>query len=66
MACFHQGMAYGDLPRRTASDKVLRDKAFNVVQKLQNTMNINVDMLQWFIFFSIKRLLVVPLKARLC
>ena len=31
-ACFQHDMAYGDfrdLPRRTAADKVLRDKAFN-------------------------------------
>ena len=32
-ACFQHDMAYGDfkdLTRRTASDKVLRDKAFNI------------------------------------
>ena len=32
-ACFQHDMAYGDfkdLARRTASDKVLRDKAFNI------------------------------------
>ena len=32
-ACFQHDMAYGDfkdLQRRTASDKVLRDKAFNI------------------------------------
>ena len=32
-ACFQQDMAYGDfkdLKRRTAADKVLRDKAFNI------------------------------------
>ena len=35
MACFQHDMAYGDfkdLARRTASDKVLRDKAFNIVK----------------------------------
>ena len=26
----------GDLPRRTASDKVLRDKAFNIVKNPNN------------------------------
>ena len=34
-ACFQHDMAYGDfrdLPRRTAVDKVLRDKAFNVAK----------------------------------
>ena len=41
-------MAYGDfkdLIRRAISTKVLRDKAFNIA-KIQNTMNINVDLLQ--------------------
>ena len=34
-ACFQHYMAYGDfkdLSRRTASDKVLRNKAFNIVK----------------------------------
>ena len=34
-ACFQQDMAYGDfkdLPRKTASDKILCDKAFNVAK----------------------------------
>ena len=34
-ACFQNDMAYGyfkDLERRTASDKVLRDKAFNIAK----------------------------------
>ena len=34
-ACFQDGMVYGDfkdLPRRTASDKALRDKAFNIAK----------------------------------
>ena len=33
-ACFQHDMAYGDfkdLPKRTATDKVLRDKAFKIV-----------------------------------
>ena len=33
--CFQHGMVYGDfksLPRRIACDKVLRDKAFNIVK----------------------------------
>ena len=29
-ACFQHDMAYGDLAGRTASDKVLSDKAFNI------------------------------------
>ena len=34
-ACFQHGMAYGDfkdLTRRTASDKILRDDAFNIAK----------------------------------
>ena len=34
-ACFQHDMAYGDfkdLPKRTAADKVLRDKAFNIAK----------------------------------
>ena len=34
-ACFHRDMAYGDfedLARRTASDKILRETAFNIVK----------------------------------
>ena len=37
-ACFQHDMAYGDfkyLARRTASDKVLRDKAFNIAKNLR-------------------------------
>ena len=55
-ACFQHDMAYGDfkdLARRTASDKVLRDKAFNI------TKNPKYDGYQrglalWFINFLIK------------
>ena len=31
-ACFQHDMAYGDLKRRAASDKILRDKAFNIAK----------------------------------
>ena len=37
-ACFRHDMAYRDfkdLPRRTASDKILRDKACNIVKNLK-------------------------------
>ena len=37
-ACFQHDMAYGDfkdLKRRTSSDKVLRDKAFNIGKNLK-------------------------------
>ena len=37
-ACFQQDMAYGDfkdLARRTASDKILRDEAFNIAKNFK-------------------------------
>ena len=37
-ACFQHDMAYGnfqDLPKRTTSDKVLRDKAFNIAKNVK-------------------------------
>ena len=51
-------MAYRDfkyLTRRTFTDKKLREKEFNIT-KNPNMMDINVDLLQWFIRFLIKRL----------
>ena len=45
---------FKDLPRTTAADKVLRDKAFNMKIKIQNLMDITEVLLQWFINFSIK------------
>ena len=64
-------MAYGDLKdltRKTASDKILCDKAFKVYNdlllKMQN-ININVDLLQWSINFLIKKLLVVVVKMKI-
>ena len=55
-ACFQHDMAYGDfkdLARRTFSDKVLRDKAFNIA-KILNMMGIKKDLLLWFINVLIK------------
>ena len=51
-------MAYGDfkdLNRRTAVDKVLRNKVFNIAKnpKYDDTI---VDLLQWFINFLLKKL----------
>ena len=60
-------MAYGDfkdLARRTASDKVLRSKAFNIA-KNQNMMDIKEVLLLWFIIFLIKNPQVVILKTKL-
>ena len=49
-------MGYGDfkdLARRTASDNVLRDNAFNIA-KIQNMMDIKDILLLWFINFLMK------------
>ena len=51
-------MAYGDfkdMKRRTASDKILRDKAFNIA-KNPKYVNIKKVLLQWYINFLIKNL----------
>ena len=55
-ACFQHDVAYGDfkyLAKRTASDKVLHDNAFNIA-KIQNMMDIKEVLLLWFIHFLIK------------
>ena len=60
-------MAYGDfndLLRRTASDKVLPDKAFNIAKNPKYD-GYQRGLLQWFISFLMKSLLVVVLKATL-
>ena len=54
-ACFQHDIAYGDfkdLTRRTASNEFLSDKAL-ILLKIQNMMDINVDLLQWSINFLI-------------
>ena len=60
-------MAYEDaknLPRRTAADKVLRDKAFNIAKNLKYDANQRKLASMVYKFF-LKNLLVVMLKARL-
>ena len=60
-ACFQHDMDYGDfkdLARRTASDKVLRDKAFNIA-KSPKYDSIKGSLLLWFINFVIKHLQAV-------
>ena len=61
--CFLHDMAYRnfkDLPRRTAFDKVLRHKAFNVL-KIQYMMDIKYVLLLWLISILLKSLKVVVL-----
>ena len=56
---------FKDLTRRTASDKTLRDKAFDIL-KILNIMDIKEVLLQWFIHVLMKRLQVEQLKMKLC
>ena len=61
-------MAYADfkdLAIRTASDKRLPDKTFNIA-KNPNMMDIKEVLLQWSINVLIKKLLAVVLKMRTC
>ena len=57
---FQYDITYEDfkvIPRRAVSDKVLREKVFNIT-KIQNRTDINVDLLQWFTNSLIKSLLL--------
>ena len=58
-ACFQHDMAYGDFKTRTASDKILCDNTFHIAEKL---IDIKGVLLQWFMNFLIKTLLVEQLK----
>ena len=53
-ACFQNGMAYGDLPKRTASDKVLYDKAFNIARNPKYDGNQREVSLMVYNFFDKK------------
>ena len=60
---FQHYMAYSkfkDLAKRTQSDQVLRNKAFEIA-KNRNVMDIKEDYLWWFTSFLLKHLLVVVL-----
>ena len=66
-ACFQHDMAFGDLKdltRRTASDKTLRDKAFDIAknQKYDGYQRVLASMV--YKFFD-KKLLVAVLKIKI-
>ena len=59
-------MTYGDfkdLTRRTAFNKIFRDNHLKL-PKIQNMMDINVELLQWSVNVLIKKLLVLILKMK--
>ena len=60
-------MTYGDfkdLATETCADKVLFDKALDIV-KIENLMDINLDLLEWFIRLLIKKILIVLSKMQM-
>ena len=62
-ACFQHDMAYGDfkeLKKRTAFDKVLRDKAFNIATNPKHD-GYQRHLPLWFINFLIK----IPLRFQI-
>ena len=62
-ASFQHDMVYGDfkdLSRKKASDKLLKDKAFNIAKDTKYDGHAKV-LLQWFIKVLIKRLKLVML-----
>ena len=47
--CFQHYMGYGDIkdvPRRTTSDKIFLDKAFDIARNPKHDLDINVDLFQ--------------------
>ena len=65
-ACFQHDMAYEDLkdlPRRTASDKILRDKKFNIAQNPKYD-GYQRDLASMVYKFLIKKLLVLIMLLR--
>ena len=65
-ACFQHDVAYGDfknLTRRTASDKILRDKAFNIAKNLKYD-GYQRGLASSVYNFLIKNCQVVPLRLR--
>ena len=55
---------FKDLTSRTASNKIMRDKAFNIAKKTRNMMDLNVDFLQRSINFLIEKTSGGTLKSR--
>ena len=66
-ACFKHDMAYGDfkdLSRRTASDRMLHDKAFNIAKNLKCD-GYQRELASMVYKFLDKKLLVLPLNLQI-
>ena len=66
--CFQHGMTYGDfkdLLRGTTFDKALCQKV-SIMLKTPEVMDINLELLQWFLNLLIKKFEVVVLKMTIC
>ena len=67
-ACFHHNMAYGDfkdLPKRTAFEKVLRDKAFNIAKNPKYNEYRRAIVSMVYKYFDKKRLVVPTTSTRI-
>ena len=67
IACFQYGMAYGDfkdLARKKASDKIVRDKAFNIAKNPKYDRNQRCVASMVYNFFA-EKLLAEQLKIRI-
>ena len=69
-ACFQHDMAYKDFKVKGFLELELPNKYYMIkhfiLLNIQNIMDVNADLLEWFINFSIKSLLVGILKVKLC
>ena len=66
--CFQHGMTYGDfkdLLRGTTFDKALCQKV-SIMLKTPEVMDINLELLQWFLNLLIKKFEVVVSKMTIC
>ena len=64
-AFFQYDIAYGDFQDLT-KEQLLIKYCVIILLKIRNTMDINADLLQWFLSLLIKILLAKVLKIRIC
>ena len=66
-ACFQHGTACGDFKDLLEEQFLIKYCVIKhlILLKIQNMMDINVDLLQWFTNFLIKKLLLVVSKMRI-
>ena len=67
-ACFQHDVAYGYFKILIEEQLLIKYYMIQhlVLLKIQNVMDINVDLLRWLTYFSIKKLQVALFKKKLC